>query len=157
MFTALVFIVVLGILVFAHELGHCKHGDIWKQLMLGLVTSLIGFRLVAWAVPLFSAHLGFEGTGDIAALPLIFLIFYAFHLVLTPFQNGFSRRVEKAADRFAFEACRKPSVFVDCLEKLGRVNLSERDPNPVYEWFFYDHPAIGKRVELIKAWEESTV
>ena len=80
-----------------------------------------------------------------------------FHLILTPFQNGFSRHVEKAADRFAYEACQKPSVFIDCLEKLGRVNLAERDPNPFYEWFFYDHPSIGRRVELIKSWEAKTV
>ena len=138
--------------VVAHELGHCKHGDIWKQLALGLVTSLIGFSLVAWAVPILSSLLGFEGTGDIAALPLIFLVFYVFHLVLTPFQNGFSRSVEKDADRFAFDACQKPFILIDCLEKLGRVNLSERDPNSLYEWFFYDHPSIGKRVEQIKKW-----
>lgn len=138
--------------VVAHELGHCKHGDIWKQLALGLMTSVIGFKLVAWAMPKFCPIFGFDGIGDIAALPLIFLVFYVFHLVLTPFQNGFSRKVERAADRFAFEACGKPSIFMDCLEKLGRVNLSERDPNSFYEWFFYDHPSIGKRVELIKKW-----
>lgn len=143
--------------VVAHELGHCKHGDIWKQLGLGLVTSLIGFKIVASAMPLLCPRFGFEGTGDIAALPLIFLVFYIFHLILTPFQNGFSRHVEKAADRFAYEACQKPSVLIDCLEKLGRVNLAERDPNAFYEWFFYDHPSIGRRVELIKSWEAKAV
>lgn len=143
--------------VVAHELGHCKHSDIWKQLGLGLVTSLIGFKIVASAMPLLCPRFGFGGTEDIAALPLVFLVFYVFHLILTPFQNGFSRHVEKAADRFAYEACQKPSVFIDCLEKLGRVNLAERDPNPFYEWFFYDHPSIGRRVELIKSWEAKTV
>lgn len=138
--------------VVAHELGHCKHGDIWKQLVVGLVTSFIGFKLVDWAIPQLSGQLGFEGAGDIAALPLIFLVFYLFQLALTPFQNGFSRMVEKDADLFAFKACNNPRVFMDCLEKLGRVNLAERDPNPVYEWFFYDHPSIGRRVEFIKGW-----
>lgn len=139
--------------VVAHELGHCKHQDIWKQLSIGLVTSLIGFRLVFEFLPLAAEKMSFTGAGDIAALPLIFLIFYVFYLVLTPLQNGFSRWVETAADRFAFDACKKPGILRECLEKLGRVNLSDPDPNPVFEWFFYDHPSIGNRVRKIRAWE----
>ncbi len=131
--------------VVAHELGHCIHQDIWKNLAVGLVSSFFGFWLVYKILP---------GAEDIANLPLIFLIFYAFHLVLMPLQNGFSRWVEKQADRFAFDACGKPRILRECLEKLGRVNLSDPDPNPVFEWFFYDHPSIGRRVRSIQQWEQ---
>lgn len=140
--------------VVAHELGHCKHGDIWKNLAVGLATSFIGFWLVFKCLPGLSQAFGFGGPEDMAALPLIFLIFFVFYLVLMPLQNGFSRWVETAADRFAFDACGKPKILMECLEKLARVNLSDPDPNPVFEWFFYDHPSIGKRVRRVRAWME---
>ena len=137
--------------VVAHELGHFKHHDIWKQLGFGLVTSLaafwIAFKLMSRLAPVF----GFGGVGDVAAMPLLFLIFYFFSLVLMPVQNGFSRRLERAADRFALTAFPRTEVFVSCMEKLGRVNLADPEPNPVYEWFFYDHPAIGKRIRMAQS------
>ncbi len=139
--------------VVGHELGHCVHQDIWKQLALGLVTSFAGFWLVFKILPSAAQIFGFYGPGDIASLPLFFLMFYVFYLVLTPLQNAFSRKVEREADRFAFEACAKPKILRECLEKLARVNLSDPDPNPVFEWFFYDHPSIGNRVRLIQKWE----
>ncbi len=134
--------------VVAHELGHFKHRDILKQLAFGMVTSFaafwIAFRLMEYAAPLF----GFSGAEDVAALPLLFLVFYFFGLVLMPIQNGFSRILERAADRFALKAFPRADVFITCMEKLGKVNLADPEPNPVIEWFFYDHPAIGKRIQM---------
>jgi len=138
--------------VVAHELGHFKHHDIWRQLALGLVTSLISFWIVFSLMAPAAKFFGLEGVGDIASLPLLFLVFYAFSLVITPVQNGFSRVLERAADRFALKAFPHPDVFVSCMDKLGKVNLADPDPNPVYEWFFYDHPAIGKRIQMAKEW-----
>ncbi len=139
--------------VVAHELGHFKHRDIWKQLGIGLVTSFLAFWIVfRWFAPL-SKALGFEGAGDLAALPLLLLIFQLFFLVLMPLQNGYSRRVERAADRFALKAYPNPDIFISCMEKLARVNLADPEPHAVYEWFFYDHPAIAKRIKMAREWK----
>lgn len=141
--------------VVAHELGHYKNRDILKQLAVGLAASFAAF---AWAGFVFEETArsgGYLGPGDPAAMPLLFLIFYVFGLLLTPLQSAFSRRLERAADRFALEAVRCTESFVSCMEKLARQNLSDPDPHPLYEWFFYDHPAIARRIQFARAWEAS--
>ena len=137
--------------VVAHELGHFKHRDIWKQLGFGLLVSFLTFRIAFLAMEPAAKALGFDGAGDIGSLPLLFLFFFFFTLFLMPLQNGFSRWMERAADRFALTAFPYPKVFISCMEKLGRVNLADPDPNPVFEWIFYDHPSIGKRIRMAKA------
>ncbi len=134
--------------VVAHELGHFIHRDIIKSLVFGIVISFFSFWIAFRALDPLAGIFGFEGAGDIAALPILFLIFYAISLILMPLQNGFSRWRERAADRFALAAFPKRDAFMTCMEKLGRVNLADPDPNPLYEWFFYDHPAIRKRIRM---------
>lgn len=136
--------------VVAHELGHYKHKDVWKSLGFGVVTSFAAFALAFHYMEPTAAHFGLNGASDIAALPLLFLIFYAFSLVLMPIQNGFSRWIERAADRFALQAFPQPSVFISCMEKLAKVNLADPEPHPFIEWLLHDHPAIGKRIAMAK-------
>ncbi len=140
--------------VVAHEIGHFKHRDIWKQLALGMLTSLLAFRLAYKSLDPAARFFGFEGAQDVASLPLLFLIFYGVYLILTPLQNGISRIFERAADRFALEVCKQPGTFISCMTKLGEVNLSDPEPHPLWEWFFYDHPAIGKRIKMAEQWKE---
>lgn len=142
--------------VVAHELGHYKHRDIVKQLVFGFAASLAAFWLAFQTLSHLARSAGYEGAGDIAALPILFLIFYVFGLLLTPAQSGFSRALERAADRFSLEAFPHPGIFISCMEKLGRLNLADPEPNPVYEWFFYDHPAIGRRIEMARRWKPAT-
>lgn len=139
--------------VVAHELGHFKHRDIWKQLAWGVTTSFIGFWIVFKSLNPAARSLGFEGAGDMAALPLIFLVFFAFHLVMMPLENGFSRILERAADRFALKAFPQTGAFISCMDKLATVNLADRDPHPLVEWFFYDHPAIDKRIRMAREYQ----
>jgi STE24 endopeptidase len=141
--------------VVAHELGHFKHKDIWKQLSVGLFTSLAAFWIAFKLMNPLAETLGFEGVSDIAALPVLFLLFYLFSLILMPMQNGFSRWIERAADRFALEAYPRPEVFASCMNKLAEVNLADPNPSPLYEWLFFDHPSIGKRIQMARAWEAS--
>lgn len=138
--------------VVAHELGHFKHCDIWRQFAFGTLTSFVIFWIAASVMDPLSSALGYGGINDLAALPVLFLLFYVAALFLMPLQNGFSRWLERAADRFALEAFSYPQVFISCMEKLGRLNLADPDPHPVYEWFFYDHPAIVRRIRMAKQW-----
>ena len=139
--------------VVAHELGHYKHRDILKQIALGSVVSLAGFFLASGMLSKMAGAFGFDGVGDPAAMPLLFLVFSLMGLIWTPAQSAFSRCLERAADRFALEALRAPEVFISCMEKLGRVNLAETSPHPVYEWYFYDHPSIPRRIAMARHWD----
>jgi STE24 endopeptidase len=100
--------------------------------------------------------LGLSSAADIAGLPLLFLIFYIVNLVLMPLMNGYSRRRERAADLFALEALGTRDIFISCMNKLGEQNLADPEPPAWYEWFFYDHPSIGKRIEMAKNRSQTT-
>ncbi|HTL48624.1 MAG TPA: M48 family metallopeptidase [Verrucomicrobiae bacterium] len=143
-------------IVVAHELGHYKHRDILKQVALGSVSSLAIFYLAFHTLEASSRALGFDGAGDLLALPLLFLIFTIAGTLLTPVQSVFSRSLERAADRFALEAVKSVDTFISCMEKLGRVNLADTSPHPVYEWFFYDHPSIPRRIEMARKWSAAS-
>lgn len=139
--------------VVAHELGHFKHRDIWKQLGLGLVISLVCFYLGFQGLQKMIPLLGLESASDVAGLPLLMLIFLLVSYGSLPITNGFSRICEYAADRFALEACRDKEVFQSMMAKLGRLNLADPDPSPIYEFVFYSHPSIKKRIAAVQGWK----
>jgi STE24 endopeptidase len=140
--------------VVAHELGHYKHHDVWRLLALGLAASLIAFAVGFWGIRALAEMLALSSSADVAGLPLLFLIFYAVNLILMPLLNGYSRRRERAADRFALKALETRDVFISCMKKLGEQNLADPEPPAWYEWFFYDHPSIGKRIAMAEKQDE---
>ncbi|MFA6600669.1 MAG: M48 family metallopeptidase [Candidatus Omnitrophota bacterium] len=141
--------------VLAHELGHYKHRDIWRQLGFGLVASFISFLCIFLCIEPVARGLGYGGAGDLGAMPVLFLAGSLLGLVLTPLQSAFSRRMERAADRFSLEAFAYPDIFISAMEKLGALNLADPSPHPVYEWFFYSHPSIPKRVAMARNWKRT--
>jgi len=140
--------------VVAHELGHYVHHDVWRLLGFGLVASLIAFAAGFWGMNRLVPVLSLNSTADVAGLPLLFLIFYGVNLVLMPVTNGYSRRRERAADLFAWQALENREVFISCMNKLGEQNLADPEPPAWYEWFFYDHPSIRKRIEMAENWRK---
>ncbi len=38
------------------------------------------------------------------------------------------------------------------MKKLGEQNLADPEPPAWYEWFFYDHPSIAKRLAMAQRW-----
>ena len=140
-------------IVVAHELGHYKNHDVWRFLAFGLGTSLMVFALGFWGIKAFAHSMQLDSAANVAGLPLLFLIFYAVNLILMPLQNAYSRRRENEADAFALKACGNKYFFISCMRKLGEQNLADPDPPAWYEWLFYDHPSIGKRVKKAEHYE----
>ena len=136
--------------VVSHELGHFKHRDIWRFLIFSCIISFVGFAVVFHWLRYFTGQNGYSGIDDLAAFPLLYLIFYIFSVVLTPLNNAFSRWREREADRFALKATGSP-YFVSAMEKLARLNLADPDPHPLIEWWFYSHPAIEKRIQMARS------
>ncbi len=136
--------------VLAHELGHFKHHDVWRFLGFGLVMSLAAFWMGFQGVNALGASMNLSSAADVAGLPLLFLIFYAVNFVLMPASNAYSRRRERVADLFALKATGNKDVFISTMQKLGQQNLADPAPPAWYEWFFYNHPAIHRRIEMAK-------
>jgi STE24 endopeptidase len=142
-------------MVLAHELGHFKRYDIWKQFGFGVAISFISFWLTFYWSRLLSGRFGFEGPGDIAAFPLLCLILFVFSLIIDPLSNAFSRYAERHADQFALRALGDKTLFITAMEKLSTMNLADPSPHPMIEFLFYDHPAISKRIKMAEQFRET--
>ncbi len=136
--------------VVAHELGHFKHRDIWHHLGFSGITSFFSFWLAFYFLERLAPELGYAGAYDLAAFPLLYLVFFLFGMLLTPLSNAYSRWREREADRFSLKACGREG-FIPAMEKLARLNLADPKPHPVIEWWFYTHPPIEKRIQMAKA------
>ncbi len=132
----------------AHELGHHVHHDIWKLILSQSLFTLAGLYVanvvLHWAVQ--SQHL-YAGLADVATLPLLLALTALFGFIVMPLSNSFSRYMEYQADEYALQSTRKIESFKGMMTRLANQNLSDVEPSPVIEFFFYDHPAIGKRLK----------
>lgn len=137
--------------VFLHELGHHVHRDLWRQFGVGLAVCLIQFWLVHLVFRELVVRLSYEGVEDVAALPLLLLLFGISGLITLPVQNSFSRLIERAADRYALAAGADPGAFASALARLANQNLAVAEPPAWEEWLFYSHPAIGRRIAFARA------
>lgn len=134
--------------VLAHELGHHIHNDIPKLMAVQAAMILIGLYLANLILKASVVPLGFSGVVDAAALPLLFLFIAFLSIIITPFLNAYSRRVECSADESALQLTDDPAAFISAMTRLTNQNLSVADPSRWVELLYYDHPPYTKRVAL---------
>ncbi len=134
--------------VLAHELGHHVHRDIWKLILSQSVIMLVGLFLINlglhWAV---DTQYYYRSLADAADIPFVLTLTAIFGLIMMPLSNGISRAIEYQADEYALQATKMIEAFKSAMTRLANQNLSEVEPSPTVEFFFYDHPAIGKRLQ----------
>jgi STE24 endopeptidase len=134
--------------IIAHELGHQVHHDLELGIAVQSFLLLGGMYLahvfLGWGVDRY----GFEGPGDVAALPLLLLAVGLFSLITMPLINGYSRWRERLADRFAVQVTRNPLAFARAMIRLANQNLAEADPPRWVVWLLYSHPPIKERVKV---------
>ena len=144
--------------VIAHELGHQVHGDIWKLIGLGALTTALTSWLVHRLIGPLTGRLGdrfgldsAKGAADVAALPLLGLLLGAVSLALAPAQNAISRNlVEREADRYALDLTGNRAAFVGAMEKLGRMNLADPQPPALVKYLLYSHPPLQERIDFAR-------
>jgi STE24 endopeptidase len=137
--------------VLAHEMAHHAHGDVARGLLIQGALTLVTFWAVDQSLTRGAAWLGLDGPADLAGLPLFGIILMVAGLVTLPIANGWSRRVERRADDFALEVTEDPHAFVTAMDRLGELNLAERDPHFLKEFLLYSHPSIGRRIARAQA------
>jgi Zn-dependent protease with chaperone function len=99
----------------------------------------------------FRRRFGFDSLSDIASLPLVLIFASVIFFVFQPVTNGFSRYIERQADRYGMEMSGvSGEAAATAFDKLSVYNLSDPDPNPLVEFWFYDHPALKKRMASVR-------
>jgi len=137
--------------VFAHEIGHFKHKHILIQVLANGVLMYLSFFLCGLLYARTIAAMGFLHESDIAALPILVLYLSAFGLIVMPFSNMLSRWCERQADAYALDSTGNPEAFISAMERLASMNLSEKQPHPLAEFFLHGHPSIAKRIAYARA------
>ena len=92
-----------------------------------------------------------RGVEDWASLPLLALIVTVVSFVGEPITNSMSRYLEHQADVYGIEATfgiipPAAQTGTEAFQILGEIGLAEPDPNPLIEFWLYNHPSISKRV-----------
>ena len=137
--------------VFAHEAGHYKYKHIVKNIIFSTVVIFISFYLCGMTYSWTVARMGFAQIYDLAALPVLMLYLSIFGLLMMPVTNSISRRYEYQADEYALRTTGDLASFKSTMEKLAEINLSDKEPHPVVEFFFYSHPSIKRRISTAES------
>jgi STE24 endopeptidase len=135
--------------VMGHEMGHYVLHHLWKGLTLASLGILAACGIVAFLFP----RLTKLPISDPAGLPLAVLILSGFSFLSTPAGGTFSRRLEHEADAFGLDVIRDPEAMESAFRKFNTIDLSEYDPPPLIEFWYYTHPSLRHRIEFCEEWK----
>ena len=142
--------------VMAHEMGHYVLRHPPKMLFLFSLVVIFGLYLIhrvsGWMITKYQDKFGFTQLGDIAALPLLILLFTAFVFLSSPIFVGISRHFEHEADRFALEITQKNQPGASAFAILGQGNLINPRPGPLYVLWRAHHPTLGSRIDFCNSY-----
>jgi STE24 endopeptidase len=148
--------------VFGHEMGHYVLGHIPKQIaflaVLLLAALYTGYRVMNWALSRWGERWEIRGVEDWASLPLLILIFTVFSFAAEPIVNGMGRHYEHQADVYGTEVTfglipPAAQTGTEAFQILGEVGLSDPNPNPLIEFWLYDHPSISERMAFVQQYD----
>lgn len=137
--------------VLAHEVGHYKK----RHTLRSMVVSVIQMGVLFWLFSLCvnNAVLSEALGGDRAYFQLgliAFAILYSpVNLILGVGMNVWSRSHEYEADAFASRYY-EGDYLASGLKKISVKSLSNLTPHPLYEYIYYSHPSLLKRIDAIK-------
>ncbi len=137
--------------IMAHEMGHQRHNDIYRLFVVRAAILLVTFFFTGLIFEAAAVPLGFSGIADVAALPLLALIFVGLNLLTSPRANGYSRRIEAAADSYALELTGDTRSFINAMTRLTDQNLGEAAPSRWVENLLYTHPSYASRVAYARS------
>ena len=142
--------------VLAHEIGHEKRRHVIKHVAVSLLLTLLGLWLMSVLLhqPALFAAFGFHASGagqpsSHAALVILSLLWGPATFFLQPAANGWIRRHEYEADRYAAHATGGSGALAGALIKLSRDNLSNPHPHPWYSAYHYTHPTLVERLRAL--------
>ena len=137
--------------VLAHEVGHYKKRHTLRSMAVSVIQMGVLFWLFSLCVN--NAALSEALGGDRAYFHLgliAFAILYSpVNLILGVGMNVWSRSNEYEADAFAARYY-KGDYLVSGLKKISVKSLSNLTPHPLYEYIYYSHPSLLKRIDAIK-------
>jgi len=145
--------------VMAHEMGHYVMNHVWIMVAMISIMLFVSIWLTSRILPAliqkYNSRLKFENLTSYASLPFILFAITFILFFVQPVTNGISRQFEHASDKYGMEMTGFNSeAAAVAFEKLSAYNLSNPNPSPLVEFWFYNHPALKKRIEFVKEYGE---
>lgn len=135
------------IAVLGHELGHFKHKDILKNIVImGLIMFSMFFIVGNLPNELF-VEIGIENSAY-SVIVLFLLISSVLTFFLLPIVNLVSRKNEYHADEFGSEVGSKQDL-ISALIKLATENRHFPLSHTLYIFFYYSHPPLIERLKRL--------
>ena len=146
--------------VLGHEMGHYVLHHKFKRIaftsLLAFVSLYVAYRLTGPLIGRFKSRWGFDSPADIAAAPLVILVFLLLGFVGLPASMAFSRHLEHEADRFGLELTHSNHAAAMVFVKLTQNGLSVYRPVPIVQFWSGSHPSAAERIEFCnqyRPWE----
>jgi len=137
--------------VLAHEIGHYKKKHTLQMLAMSIVQTWLILFLFALALNI--PEVSFALWGEVKSFHLgavaFWILFTPVSMILGIATSVFSRKNEYEADAYAKDNY-SGKHLENALIKLSRNNLSNLRPHPWYEFFYYSHPTVLKRLKALK-------
>ena len=136
--------------VLAHEVGHYKKKHTFQFMLASFIQTGIILWLFSLLVnqPALSEALGGDRTCFQLGLVAFTILYSPISMVLGLGMNGWSRRNEYQADAFAARYA-DGKALGSGLKKISVKSLSNLTPHPLYEWVYYSHPSLLKRLNAL--------
>ena len=134
--------------VLGHELGHFKHKDILKNILVLGVVMFVFFAILGNLPDSLFKELGVPKNGaNIIIIGLLFsdMLFF----ILQPVINSISRHNEFAADEMGSGLVSKKAL-ASALKKLVKENKHFPKVSKLYSKIYYSHPPILERLEKLE-------
>ena len=138
--------------ILAHEFAHFQLKHIFKLIAINSLLTLGLFYLIFKTNVYFLGIFKLSSLTQLASLPLVFLYFMLFGIILQPLEAYVSRRFEKEADSLALKTTQNKEAFISLMDKLASQNLADRNPHLLIKFFFFDHPPIDERIKAAKSY-----
>ena len=137
--------------VIAHEIGHAKKKHILKQTVISMAVMFVAVAFVVYALSSNYIYTSMNIPHVFYAGLLVISIFFSnITFFWSPLFGRLSRKFEYEADAYSSEALCTPEPLISSFKKMVSNDLSNINPHPFYEEFFYSHPSAIKRIKRLR-------
>jgi len=138
--------------VLGHEIGHGVHNHIVKFLLMTIVEIFLFFLIVSWLLSTQSIYtsFGIEKNFYAGLFVVMVFVFYVIAYFIQPLNAAISKRYEYQADAYSKKLLRNPDNLISTFKKFVLNELSVIEPHPLYEWVYYTHPSLIRRIRRLK-------
>lgn len=140
--------------IMAHEMAHyVKHHVAWGMALslAGLLAALfLAAKCHLRIVQRLGARLNLHHPGDLAAIPIVLLLFSLFTFAAKPAENAVSRHFERQADEYAIQLTKDKKAAISSFQKISAASLGEIDPPELVRFMEYGHPTMLERIHYLE-------